>query len=268
MRAPSRQTRETHARAGRPATSRQSRARGYPLGCSCAAERLQAKPRLGRSGDAAEREADRAAARVLAPGRAGAPRIAPVAPAAASAEPARAAETAVEALHGPGAPLTPAERAYFEPRFGRNLGAVRLHDTPATHAAASAIGARAYAVGADIGFARGLRRPDAPEGRRLLSHEIAHTLQQGAGPAPGSALVQREEGRPNLETPEGRQQFIDQATGPFRWLAPMCAVARNPVTRWFCRLLLRAAYEVPRDVQRNIVEPYHERIERESNPNR
>jgi hypothetical protein len=49
---------------------------------------------------------------------------------------------------------------------------------------ATRLGARAFAAGHDIGFAPGEWAPDGAEGRRLLGHELAHVVQQGAhGPA-------------------------------------------------------------------------------------
>ena len=48
---------------------------------------------------------------------------------------------------GPGRPLPTAERAFFEPRFGADLSAVRVHDDAAAGPAARAIGARAFTLG-------------------------------------------------------------------------------------------------------------------------
>lgn len=79
---------------------------------------------------------------------------------------------------GAGAPLGEASRAAFEARFGRDLGQVRLHDDRAAHAAAEAIGARAFTLGPHIVFARGEYRPETARGRRLLAHELVHVLQQ------------------------------------------------------------------------------------------
>lgn len=82
---------------------------------------------------------------------------------------------------GAGVPLPARERRYFEHRLRADLSGVRVHaGTPA----APALGARAFAAGRDIGFAPGRWQPGAPEGDRLLGHELAHVVQQGAtGPA-------------------------------------------------------------------------------------
>jgi hypothetical protein len=79
---------------------------------------------------------------------------------------------------GAGRPLPTAERAFFEPRFGRDLGQVRLHDDGPSAAAARSISAQAFTLGRDIYLGRGTARPGTPAGRHLLAHELTHVLQQ------------------------------------------------------------------------------------------
>jgi hypothetical protein len=79
---------------------------------------------------------------------------------------------------GPGKPLSRAERAFFEPRFGRDFSNVRVHDDPSADSAARSIDARAFAWGPDIAFASGERERG---GARLLSHELAHVAAAGEG---------------------------------------------------------------------------------------
>lgn len=62
----------------------------------------------------------------------------------------------------------------FEPRFGRELGDIRLHTDQPAGASARAIGARAFALGPQIAFAPGQYQPDSREGQRLIAHEVAH----------------------------------------------------------------------------------------------
>jgi hypothetical protein len=82
-----------------------------------------------------------------------------------------------------GQPLPAAARTQFEASLGTDLGAVQVHDDPASHAAAAALDARAFAVGDDVHFAAGAYQPDDPFGQHLLAHEVAHTAQQrGAAP--------------------------------------------------------------------------------------
>jgi hypothetical protein len=79
-----------------------------------------------------------------------------------------------------GVPLPSVQRAWLEPAFGADLGAVRVHDDTATAAAARAEHAHAFTAGRDIYFADGCYEPRTEASRHLLAHEIAHVLQQTA----------------------------------------------------------------------------------------
>lgn len=86
-------------------------------------------------------------------------------------------------LRGGGVPLSPGQRGYFEPRLGRDLAPVRLHTGGEAAVAAREVSARAFTVGPDIAFASGAYDPASGTGRRLLAHELVHTVQQGAAGA-------------------------------------------------------------------------------------
>jgi len=85
-----------------------------------------------------------------------------------------------EVLQSSGRSLDPASRAFFEPRFGADLGHVRLHTDAKSAESAFAVNALAYTVGQDIVFAAGRYSPDNESGLALLAHELAHTVQQRA----------------------------------------------------------------------------------------
>ena len=90
------------------------------------------------------------------------------------AHPGAAAPAIVhKVLESSGQPLAPGARAYFEPRIGRDLGDVRIHDGPAAAQSARAVQARAYTVDSHIVLGEGRAGP------RLLAHELAHVAQQG-----------------------------------------------------------------------------------------
>ena len=88
-----------------------------------------------------------------------------------------------EVLSSPGQPLDASTRAFMEPRFGRDFEEVRIHTGTKATELAKAVAAMAYTVGQDIIFAAGQYNPTSHEGRHLLAHELAHTIQQAA-PAP------------------------------------------------------------------------------------
>lgn len=154
--------------------------------CAAPGGLLQPKLALSRPGDAFEQEADRAAEAVLA-GR-GVPALsaAPIATTAVQAKgdggPAHEGSAqAAQAVHSGGRPLSAGEQAFFEPRFGRDLSAVRVHTDGSAGLAARAIHATAYTLGNHIAFAPGSYQPDTEAGQSLMAHELAHTLQQGRG---------------------------------------------------------------------------------------
>lgn len=79
---------------------------------------------------------------------------------------------------GAGRPLDHATRDFFEPRFGRDLGHVRIHTGPQAAESARSVNARAYTSGCNVVFGEGQYYPGTEAGNRLIAHELAHTLQQ------------------------------------------------------------------------------------------
>ena len=179
---------------------------------SCATdERLGVQPKLAINppGDRWEQEADRIADQVVSDRPLAAQGPLPVTPLIqrqeATQEEDEEAET-LQARHAPasgrsparkasfardlaaesqaGRPLDPETRAYFEPRFGRDLSAVRLHSGARAAQLSRDINARAFTHGQHVFFAAGQLDTRSIEGRHLLAHEITHSFQQ-IGAAPG-----------------------------------------------------------------------------------
>jgi hypothetical protein len=174
---------------------------------------IQPKLAVGSPGDIYEQEADRVAGAVMrspavpaapcscgggcprctgpAPASSGpaVSRTAGPAPAASAPDRPGAADADLAAIVAEGtgaggAPLDRGLRAFMEPRFGRDFGHVRVHADAAAARSARAIGALAYTAGRDIVFGAGRYAPHSPEGRELIAHELAHTIQQGEAGAP------------------------------------------------------------------------------------
>jgi uncharacterized protein DUF4157 len=188
-------------RAAGTAAARRAVPRRTHLGAtSCLdASSEQAKARIGPIDDPLEREADRVSDVVTGGGA-----VAPLGRAPGGAAQRMCAECEAEeqetlqrkcaacgheeqlrmkpaaaAVADNGTPLSAPARAYFEPRFGRDLSQVRIHTHDRAASAATAINARAYTLGNDIAFASGEYRPSSRSGQRLLAHELAHVVQQG-----------------------------------------------------------------------------------------
>jgi hypothetical protein len=204
-------------------------------GCPRCRTTAPAGLRVGPANDRFEREADRIAERIMAmPGTPARHRIAEE----DSSERIRAKALpgtvsrhtggleAALGRSGPGKPLPAAERAFFEPRFGRDLGAVRLHDDGASATAAESISAQAFTLGSDIYLGAKAQGPRGTEGRRLLAHELTHVAQQQAMTAPN--LVQRQPTFPDETCAEVRGGIEAAWPTSQRWVQVARSRLSNP----------------------------------------
>ena len=85
-----------------------------------------------------------------------------------------------ETVRAPGQPLETATRSFMESRFGHDFSHVRIHTDATAAESAQAVSALAYTVGRDVVFGAGRYRPQTEEGRKLIAHELAHTVQQSS----------------------------------------------------------------------------------------
>jgi cell wall-associated NlpC family hydrolase len=83
-----------------------------------------------------------------------------------------------EVLRSPGQPLDATTRAFMEPRFGHDLGSVRIHVDKKAIESARAVSALAFTVGQNLMFGEGSFAPATTIGKQLLAHELAHVIQQ------------------------------------------------------------------------------------------
>lgn len=88
-----------------------------------------------------------------------------------------AATAVAAALAGLARRLDQDAAGFFGARLGIDTARVRIHDGTEADNAARSVGARAFALGEDLVFARGEYRPETPGGRELLAHELAHVAQ-------------------------------------------------------------------------------------------
>jgi hypothetical protein len=92
-----------------------------------------------------------------------------------------------EVLNSPGQPLDPATRALMERIFGHDFGNVRVHTDGKAADSARAVHAHAYTAGRDVVFGANEFAPATQQGRELIAHELAHTIQidrSGSGDVP------------------------------------------------------------------------------------
>jgi Domain of unknown function (DUF4157) len=163
---------------------------------------FQTKLRISEPGDVYEQEADRVADQVISMSLHSPVGKAPMiqracATCAAEEEsilrkqalgqtvtPATAGDGSPFGMVGEGQPLPKATRAYFEPRFGRDFGDVRIHTDAAANKSAQRFNSLAYTFGRHLVFAHGQFAPGSERGRRLLAHELTHVVQQSVRQRP------------------------------------------------------------------------------------
>jgi hypothetical protein len=80
----------------------------------------------------------------------------------------------------------------MESRFGHDFSQIRVHADETAAEAAHALHANAFATGKDIVFGQGRYAPGTSEGRRLLAHELIHSVQQGAAGKHVTGTIQRD----------------------------------------------------------------------------
>jgi hypothetical protein len=86
-------------------------------------------------------------------------------------------ESQIGSMRG-GEQLPVGMRAYFESRFGRDFGEVRVHKGAPAAESAQASNARAYTTGKDIVMGAGEYTPETREGKTLLAPELTRVVPQ------------------------------------------------------------------------------------------
>ena len=83
-----------------------------------------------------------------------------------------------QVIESEGQPLDQATRSFMEKRFGFDFGKVQVHNNSLAHQSAKDINALAYTHKYHIAFGAGQYQPKTASGRKLLAHELTHTIQQ------------------------------------------------------------------------------------------
>jgi len=153
---------------------------------------LQRKLAIGTSNDPLEQEADRVADQVMAASAHSVVRGAPLHIQRYAAQAIEGADTAPASvdrvLASSGRPLEPVLRQDMEQRFGHDFSQVRVHSGMAAEQSARDVNADAYTVGHNIVFGMDRFAPGTHAGRRLISHELTHVVQQASVPVVSSSF--------------------------------------------------------------------------------
>ncbi len=134
-----------------------------------------------------------------------------------------AAASQIISSSGSGSGLDGQARSFFEPRFGTNLGDVRIHTGPEAAHLNRQLSAKAFTIGSDIYFGAGEYRPNTQGGKHLIAHEVAHALQQD------SRTISRKAIPDDLKLPceWGDYSFEDNRIGDIRILVAMATADRK-----------------------------------------
>lgn len=114
-------------------------------------------------------------------------------------------ERTVDAARGGGQAVPDGIRTRMEAVTGVDFSSVRLHQGPQASGLSERLGAEAFTVGGDVFFRSGLPDTSSAAGQRLLAHELAHTVQQGASVRRAASIqrVAEEEGAEGEEEEAG-----------------------------------------------------------------
>lgn len=116
---------------------------------------------------------------------------------------------------GPGDPLPQAVRAPLQRSLGIDLEDVRVHDDRRARDAARSVGARAFTYGVHVYLSDG----ESATNLDLMSHEVAHAVQQQGGPAMQayggrSDALEREAASVSQSVRQGEQVRVGGRTAP------------------------------------------------------
>ncbi len=87
----------------------------------------------------------------------------------------------IQQSNGSGQSMDTNTKSFMESRFGTDFSNVRIHTNNSAQNMNQEINAKAFTVGNNIYFNQGEYNPDLDTGKKLLAHELTHTLQQGNG---------------------------------------------------------------------------------------
>jgi len=95
-------------------------------------------------------------------------------------EASRLIQSRINSSRGSGRLLDSTTRNFMENRMHTDFSRVNIHTGEKAVQMNRDLGARAFTAGSDIYFNKGEYRPETNEGKKLLAHELTHTVQQGA----------------------------------------------------------------------------------------
>lgn len=90
-------------------------------------------------------------------------------------------QSRLNSTSGNGEPLPPLVQREMESKMGGDFNSVRIHNDSDASDMNSELQAKAFTYGNNIYFKSGEYNPQSSVGKKLLAHELAHTIQQSKG---------------------------------------------------------------------------------------
>ncbi|MGD9525781.1 MAG: DUF4157 domain-containing protein [Pseudonocardia sp.] len=133
----------------------------------------------------------------------------------------------IHAARGGGQALDRSTSTRMGGALGADLTEVRVHADARAAELSRRLGAAAFTVGQDVFFGQGRYRPDTPGGRRLLAHELAHTVQQGPTVSGARLRVGPAGDRHERDADRVAAEVVRRADGTAAAAEPVAPVARG-----------------------------------------
>lgn len=127
-----------------------------------------------------------------------------------SAKRQNSTEQLIAGSKGGGSPLNSSIQTEMENGFGADFSNVNIHTDSRAVQMNKELGARAFTSGNNIFFNSGQFQPGSESGKKLLAHELTHTIQQGASTSQPSI----QKWPFSLTTEQQKTLFRSRAYGP------------------------------------------------------
>lgn len=120
-------------------------------------------------------------------------------------------ENDIQTAKSGGNPLPTDTQISMESCFGKSFQDVKIHHDADSNQLNKKLNARAFTTGNNIFFKSGEYNPKSKEGKKLLAHELTHTVQQTHGKQQVQRTVElRPPGRGEASAFERRQEMVDR----------------------------------------------------------
>ena len=122
-------------------------------------------------------------------------------------------QSSIESRRGAGQPLESRLAREMSDHLGDDLSDVRVHTDSTAHSLARSVSAKAFTTGRDVFFAAGEYDPGSDSGRKLIAHELTHTVQQKGAASGGVMRVTAPGGAEEREAEEAAAQTAAPSGG-------------------------------------------------------